>query len=61
MGIVSQHRSDDDWADFPVILGHGSLHGLSDDTGRVFGKKGARIRVRPKLRPIGFHLPKKAT
>lgn len=52
-------RTEDDWDDFPVILGQGALHNLSDDTGRVFGEKGARIRVRLKQRPIGFHLPRK--
>ncbi|WP_332763961.1 hypothetical protein [Phenylobacterium sp.] len=50
---------DDDWSDFPVILGQGSCHTLTDDSGRVFGDKAARIRVRPKPRPIGFHLPPK--
>lgn len=51
--------SDDDWYEFPVIFGQGSMHGLSDDGGRVFGVEGARIKVRPKKRPIGFHLPRK--
>lgn len=49
----------DDWPDFPVILGQGSLHGVSDDAGRVFGKVGARIKVRVKPRPIGFQIPKR--
>lgn len=54
-------RADDDiWPEFPVILGQGSMHGLSDDNGRVFGAEGARIRVRVKARRIGFHLPPKA-
>jgi len=56
-----KHRSDDDYDGFPVILGQGSLHGLSDDDGgRTYGAKGARIRVRPKRHRIGFHIPKKA-
>lgn len=50
---------DDDWPMFPVILGQGAMHSLSDDGGRVFGKEGARIKVRPKPRRIGFHLPVK--
>ena len=50
----------DDWPDFPVILGQGSLHGLSDDDGgKTFGAPGARIRVRLKRRPIGFAIPPK--
>lgn len=57
-----KHRSDDDWPDFPVILGQGSLHGLSeDDGGKTFGAQGARIRVRIKRHRIGFHNPNKAT
>jgi hypothetical protein len=45
----------------PVILGQGSAHSVSDERpGRVFGQKGARIRVMPKRRRIGFHIPKKA-
>lgn len=49
-----------DWDDFPVILGQGSCHTLTDDAGRIYGKEGARIRVRPKPRPIGFHLPRRS-
>lgn len=47
------------WPDFPVILGQGAMHGLSDDGGRMFGQQGARIVVRPKKRPIGFAIPKR--
>lgn len=50
---------DYDWPEFPVILGQGSLHNLSDDAGKVFGEQGARIRVRLKPRPIGFKFPVK--
>lgn len=49
-----------DWDDFSgQIDGQGSMHGLSDDRGRLFGEPGARIVVRPKRRPIGFAVPKR--
>lgn len=54
-----RHANDDGWNDFPVILGQGSLHGLSDDDGgKTFGAPGARIRVRLKRHRIGFDIPK---
>lgn len=51
----------DDYPEFPVILGQGSLHSVSgDDCGKVYGQEGGRIRVRVKPRPIGFQFPRKA-
>lgn len=55
---MSDDRWDENWqGEYPVILGQGSMHGLSDNFGRVFGKKGARICVRIKRNPIGFQIP----
>lgn len=60
----------EDWADFPVILGQGSLYDLRDGdepTPRLAGLRsvrnlqgGACMRktAEPARRAIGFHIPK---
>jgi hypothetical protein len=61
-------RSDDDYLDFPVILGQGSLHDLNENDPRnpklaglksvsYAGACGLR-KPEPKRHPIGFHRPK---
>lgn len=45
----------DDFPDFPVILGQGSLHTLD---GPKLNSKGKPVKPK-KARPIGFHLPPK--
>lgn len=61
-------KADDGWLDFPVILGQGSLHDLSEPdprNPRLAGLKsvswaGACGLRKPeaKRHPIGFHKPK---
>lgn len=58
-----------DWDDFPVILGQGSLHDLSDTdprNPRLIGLRSvsyagacalAKRKPAPVKRPIGFHRP----
>jgi hypothetical protein len=44
---------------WPRSFGGGSHHAVTyEPDGRVFGKPGARIRVRLKRNPIGFHVPR---
>jgi hypothetical protein len=60
---------DDDWLDFPVILGQGALHDLSDAdprNPRLIGFKSvsysAACSIRkpePKRHSIGFHIRRK--
>jgi len=51
-----KHRSDEDLGDFPVILGFGSCHTLTDYGPATPKRKGKAT----KPRRIGFHIPKKA-
>ena len=52
--------SSDDLFEVPWIDGYGSIYVLTDrPSGKVYGQKGARIRVRPKPAPIGFRPPVK--
>ena len=66
-----RHKSDDDiwFDDFPVILGQGTVHDLSDGDPRnpklsglrsvsYAGAVGLAKREKPKARAIGFHRPK---
>lgn len=55
--MTDKRACNDVWFPEP-FSGFGSCHNLSDDAGRVFGEQGARIRVRPKPRPIGFQVPR---
>lgn len=48
--------SNDYYADFPVILGFGSCHTLTDDGPAKPKRKGKAA----KARRIGFHVPKKS-
>jgi len=50
-------EDDRDYYEYPIIGGQGALHTLTEDAGRVFGREGARIRVRIKRAPIGFKIP----
>lgn len=50
-----KHRSDEDLGDFPVILGFGSCHTLTDYGPATPKRKGKAT----KPRRIGFHIPKK--
>jgi hypothetical protein len=52
-------NDDRDFHDLPRIDGGGSCHTLTDRGERIFGEPGARIKVRPVARRIGFHLPPK--
>lgn len=60
-----------DWDDFPVILGQGAVHDLSDGDPRnpklaglrsvsYAGAVGLAKREKPKARVIGFHKPKRS-
>lgn len=53
-----KHRSDDGWPDFPVIMGFGSCHTLTDySPGPATPKRKGKAT---KTRRIGFHIPKSA-
>lgn len=50
----------DELFEVPWIDGVGSIYDLSStSTGKVYGQKGARIRVRLKPAPMGFRPPVK--
>lgn len=51
-----KHRSNDGWSDFPVVLGFGSCHTLTDYGPATPKRKGKAA----KPRRIGFHIPKSA-
>lgn len=48
---------DEVWYPEP-FQGQGAMYELNDNAGRVFGKEGARIKVRIKRGPLGFNVPK---
>jgi hypothetical protein len=48
---------DDDWPDFPVILGQGACHTLTDGPPKL-NKRGKPVKPK-KRRPIGFQFPPK--